>query len=445
MPELLRSSLARYVGSVDLPSARTNGGLFSVFCNLPDSRHSRTNGRLLLGVFCKLPADSSPSREDGSISQRKSLDPQQLKAENGRAFPSWHQASTQELLELLLGIPDWADAQKERGMSSRRAFYTNEDWLRHRSCERHARHLLSSLSSRVIISLIPPVFTVTAISIALVIYNSLVIAGWLPSFMPLLHAPSLPYELTAPALALLLVFRTDASYSRYDEARKTWTKVISSTKDLARQSTAWINNPKDRILKNELLQYVMAFPVALKCYLIHGSDFTEDLKNLLDEEDLAFVLRSKHRPNCILQLIFQSIEQVELDDSQRSLLDANITNFNDSISICERLVRTPIPLSYTRLTSRFLVVWHLTLPIVLWDECNWLVIPATFFSAAALFCIEEVGVLIEEPFPILPLDRMCTAAHNNIRELVQLQSSTRQYFQNKYSVQKAGAHNGAGR
>ena len=59
--------------------------------------------------------------------------------------------------------------------------------------------------------------------------------------------------------------------------------------------------------------------------------------------------------------------------------------------MCEQLVGIPIPLSYTRLTSRFLVLWHLTLPVILWDECKWIVVPATFISAASLFCIEEVS------------------------------------------------------
>ena len=72
------------------------------------------------------------------------------------------------------------------------------------------------------------------------------------------------------------------------------------------------------------------------------------------------------------------------------LQDANISQFNESISVCERLIRTPIPLAYTRLTSRILVLWHLALPVVLWDDCHWVVVPATFISAASLFCIEEV-------------------------------------------------------
>lgn len=81
----------------------------------------------------------------------------------------------------------------------------------------------------------------------------------------------------------------------------------------------------------------------------------------------------------------------------------------------------PIPLSYTRLTSRFLVLWHLTLPIILWDDCHWIVVPATFISAASLFCIEEVGVLIEEPFPMLALDELCNLVQSNIQEAIATQ------------------------
>lgn len=68
--------------------------------------------------------------------------------------------------------------------------------------------------------------------------------------------------------------------------------------------------------------------------------------------------------------------------------------FHEGIGVCENLIGTPIPLSYTRLTSRFLVLWHLTLPIILWDDCHWIVVPATFISAASLFCIEEVCSLL---------------------------------------------------
>lgn len=268
---------------------------------------------------------------------------------------------------------------------------------------------------------------------AIAAYNTAVVCELFPPFMPLLHASSLPYQLTAPALALLLVFRTEASYSRYDEGRKAWTKVISGAKDFARQAVTWIRGSDDAHLKNNLLQYIMAFPVVLKCHITHGSDMRHDLGTLLQEDDLQTVLSSQHPPSCILQLMSECLERVQLVDSKQNILDSHICQFIESISVCERLIGIPIPLSYTRLTSRFLVLWHLTLPIILWDECQWIVVPATFVSAASLFCIEEVGVIIEEPFPMLALQQMCTLAHENIREMINLHNSI---DDNMYTEQK---------
>ena len=37
----------------------------------------------------------------------------------------------------------------------------------------------------------------------------------------------------------------------------------------------------------------------------------------------------------------------------------------------ERIISTPIPLSYTRHTSRSLMIWLLTLPFALWETFHW--------------------------------------------------------------------------
>ncbi|XP_075510822.1 voltage-dependent chloride channel 1, chloroplastic-like isoform X2 [Primulina tabacum] len=279
---------------------------------------------------------------------------------SGNSNSSSDQHST--LFSILKAIPDWADMIKERGMVQKRSLYDHEKWVQHRSSSRHVRHFLSSLSSRVILSLVPPVIVFTSFAVIIASYNTAVYMGWLPEFFPILRAPSLPYQLTAPALALLLVFRTEASYSRYEEGKKAWTKVIAGTNDLARQVIASVSSPSDVLLKKAILHYIMAFPVALK--------------------------------------------------------ETKLSCFHEGIEICEQLVGIPIPLSYTRLTSRFLVLWHFTLPIILWDDCHWIIVPATFISAASLFCIEEVGVLIEEPFPMLALDELCHMTHRSIKDVM---------------------------
>ncbi|XP_010418596.1 PREDICTED: UPF0187 protein At3g61320, chloroplastic-like [Camelina sativa] len=174
-------------------------------------------------------------------------------------------ALTEKLITLLRAVPDWADEIKERGMQQKRSLYTHEKWVEHRSSLRHVRHLLSSFSSRVILSLIPPVFFFTSVAVVIASYNTAVALDWLPGIFPILRSSSLPYQLTAPALALLLVFRTEASYSRYEEGRKAWVGIIAGTNDLARQVICSVDSSGDElIIKDLLLRYVAAFPVALK-------------------------------------------------------------------------------------------------------------------------------------------------------------------------------------
>ncbi len=46
-----------------------------------------------------------------------------------------------------------------------------------------------------------------------------------------------PFNLSSFALSLLLVFRTNSSYSRWLDARKIWGGVVNRSRDLVRQVT----------------------------------------------------------------------------------------------------------------------------------------------------------------------------------------------------------------
>ena len=60
--------------------------------------------------------------------------------------------------------------------------------------------------------------------------------GQLPAWLPSLQVASKePFGLTSFALSLLLVFRTNASYERWDGARKIWGLLLNRSRDLVRQ------------------------------------------------------------------------------------------------------------------------------------------------------------------------------------------------------------------
>merc|ERR1711937_50863 len=96
-------------------------------------------------------------------------------------------------------------------------------------------------------------------------------------------------------------------------------------------------------------------------------------------------------------------------------IDQSISSLVDLTGANERIFKSPIPLVYSRLTARFLTIFLVLLPLALWEPLgkswnHWAVIPAEVIIAFFLFGIEEVGIQIEEPFSILPLEAFCNGA-----------------------------------
>lgn len=59
-----------------------------------------------------------------------------------------------------------------------------------------------------------------------------------------------------------------------------------------------------------------------------------------------------HAPACHFFWSAETIRQARLDPITRARMDDNLTFFEDAMGSCERILRTPIPLSYTRCSGR---------------------------------------------------------------------------------------------
>lgn len=286
----------------------------------------------------------------------------------------------------------------------RKKVYGHAEWAKHKSSWRHGRHLYSIFSSGVIVALGPPVFACTLLATFVTIFNHFVKFQRFPPWVPILQVASLPFTLTSSVLSLLLVFRTNSSYNRFDEARKIWGSNVNRTRDIARQALTWIRNPNDATKLSCLLRHIKAYPFCLKDHLTEEITLRPELEAIMEAQELEGVMSSQHRPNYVLQVMSELVDKCNISEWEKIAMDENITTFHDNVGACERILKTPIPVAYTLVTSRFLILWHLALPFALWKDCGWLTIPATFLIAMALFYIEQVGVLIEEPFWTLPLE-----------------------------------------
>ena len=85
-------------------------------------------------------------------------------------------------------------------------------------------------------------------------------------------------------------------------------------------------------------------------------------------------------------------------------LDEQCQRLCASMGASERVLRTSLPTSFTRHTSRLMFVWSNLLPFALYPAMGPYGTPfAAAFTSWAIQSIEDIGVQIEEPFFVLPL------------------------------------------
>ena len=254
----------------------------------------------------------------------------------------------------------------------------------------------------------------------------------LNSCMALPAVSSVAHTLLGSALGLLLVFRTNAAYDRFWEARKTWSIVTSECRHLATLACTFMT-PEQAL---PMLSLIAAFPVCLKNYLRGGSEQAQKrdarrLRALLLPEEAAALFSVMNQPLYVLtrlRALGQASKAAGVTEKEREVMFRSAAVLGDCVSTCERIFNTPIPLAYSRHTSRFLVVYASTLPLAFVSVFGWATVPVMAVVCWALFGILEIGNLIEEPFTanvgstkkalyVLPLTEVCRTIRRDVRAI----------------------------
>ncbi|GLC45340.1 hypothetical protein PLESTM_001722000 [Pleodorina starrii] len=290
-----------------------------------------------------------------------------------------------------------------------RTVYDFPQWQKHRSQYRFMERLFQLSQSHILQNALPAISWVTFVATLVAAYGTSydqhILPDGFPSFSPNASCSAFISN-TSVALSLLLVFRTNSSYGRWDEARKMWGGLLNRSRDIMRQGATCF--PDDQVeAKKALARWVVAFARALRIHFQPEVTLESELKNILTPAELEMLAKSQHRPVRAIHAISQIIQSVPMSSIHQMQMSTNLTFFHDVLGGCERLLRAPIPVSYTRHTARFLFAWLTLLPFALYPQLGWGVVPVSTGIAAVLCGIEEIGVQCEEPFGILPLDVIC--------------------------------------
>jgi putative membrane protein len=224
-----------------------------------------------------------------------------------------------------------------------RTVYDFPQWIEHRNTARLFLNFASSVKSQVLLNILPSVAWCTGVATLLCTYMYMLKTGILPSSFPN-PQPNIACQTfinaTSVALSLLLVFRTNNGYGRWDEARKLWGLLVNRTRDLIRQGVQTFPE-EDFKGKKALGRWIIAATQALRIHLQPdpGVTLESTLGSTLSPNELAILKKSAHRPMSAISAIGRIIQDQPISPYMQALMYQNLTAFHDILGGCERILR----------------------------------------------------------------------------------------------------------
>ncbi|EFJ52724.1 hypothetical protein VOLCADRAFT_85997 [Volvox carteri f. nagariensis] len=283
------------------------------------------------------------------------------------------------------------------------AVFDFASWTQHRSRGRYLEHCITLFRSYFFRDLLGPLLVLVGAAMTVASYETALQTGLLPRWLPDFGGSSdTPFQLTSFALSLMLVFRTNSSYARWLDARQQWGLIVNTARTFVRQVMTTLPETSCCEVRSALARWTVAFVRLGKLHLREHGDVGAEVQGLLDGEEVPLVLAASHRPLAACHVMSGLLRSAEgsgqLSEQARMRLEADINLMSQALGACEKILRNPIPLSYTRHTSRFLILWLLWLPLALWGKVGWCVVPVEAVMTYLLLGIDEIAVQMEEPF-----------------------------------------------
>ena len=281
----------------------------------------------------------------------------------------------------------------------------------------HAGFLKNAIAIRG--SVTPKVFNKVLLVIA---YSSFI--SYLYHFIPSISLPIGPFEYAGLMMGLILVFRVNAGYDRWWEARKIWGNVVNQSRNLAIIVSNYPNT-KNTNWNIKLTNYIAALPYLMKNNL-RGDASIDEIKRLVDTALLSILEQSEHKPNVLSSVIAHELNRIrlsnELDSFSFLQAEEKRALILDSQGACERILKTPMPFVMAIKSRRFIFLFLLALPFAL-VKISLLMSPViTGLVAYALFSLDQIGIELQNPFSEerlshLPLNDICQTIEKNIIEI----------------------------
>ena len=281
--------------------------------------------------------------------------------------------------------------------------WTLDDWEFHNSRLRYFRYLKNLPRSRLLRRIMPQ-------QMVLLLWTFICIFGS-KNVLSTQKIPLPALGTVSTFVAFLLTLRCNQGLSRLDEARRLWSKVILNTREMAQLISAFVY-PVDKQLALMLGRHVALFGWLLKSQLrfTKKDEIVDIVRTMLpNKRDADFLLSQRQKTVAVVTRIRQVIsvlgKQHRLTTAEEIALDHTAHALSEAITSTGRIRASPIPTLYTSHASRLLMFYLFSLPpsLSLSGLDNTMTILLTMVVGFAMFGLDEISHLFEQPFRVIPM------------------------------------------
>ena len=185
--------------------------------------------------------------------------------------------------------------------------------------------------------------------------------------------------------------------ARYWEGRSAWGQIINSSRNLVRAGVTY--TPEGAELADLVAGYVISLRRSLQ-----GNMDMEETEVFLSDDLRRQAERYGNPPTAVALAISNWIArqyaQGHIDSQIVRHMEDQLSKLVDSQGACEKIRKTPLPFVYVVMIKQLILVYLLTLPFAVGDECGWWSPVVMAIVSLGLFGMEEASVETEDPFGV---------------------------------------------
>lgn len=259
-----------------------------------------------------------------------------------------------------------------------------------------------------------------------------------------LSIPWQPIAILGTAVAFIVGFKNNASYSRLWEARQIYGAIINDSRSFGYILRDALTSKNPQKVKEMFLRHY-AWLTALRFQLREPrawenmgtaqfdeyskkydiperlTQLDEELKKYLSENELQYILSKKNRATQLManqsKELAEIYEKGEINDFQWTQINQQLVKFTDDQGKAERIKNFPYPRNFSSITTYLLLLFILFVPFGLIKELDklgdgtalegwtlWFNIPFSLLVTWCFHTLDSVGEASVNPFEGSPND-----------------------------------------